>query len=145
MTLTVIVQLLAACFGVIGSPFFAIGIMRQSVPAMADISGTYFDFNPHMIVSIAAQKADYLFGGGFIVLAFVGQVVSLLVPIDAVAFGGTYTRLVLWGAVGGTILLFPVLRFASRRLADRYANQIRVEVKRRADEYEQSRKAKHRP
>ncbi len=134
MTLAVSIQLVAACLGVIGSLFFAIGVMRQSVVAMADISGTYWNFNPHMITNAAAQKADYLFGGGIIVLAFAGQVVSLLVPTTTNIIGAPCARLVPLTAVGGTIALFIVLRLASRRLSARYASQIRAEIVRRDKE-----------
>ena len=134
MTLGVLIQLVAACLGVIGSLFFAAGVMRQSVAAMADISGTYWDFNPHMIKNAAAQKADYLFGGGIIVLAFAGQVVSLLVPTTANILGAPCSRLVPLVAVGGTIALFIVLRFVSGRLSARYASQISAEIARREKE-----------
>ena len=134
MALAVLIQLVAACLGVIGSLFFAIGVMRQSVSAMADISGTYWNFNPHMIANAAAQKADYLFGGGIIVVAFAGQVISLLVPSTAGSLGSASSRLVPWVAVGGTIAAFVLLRLASRRLSACYESQIRVEIARRDDE-----------
>jgi hypothetical protein len=82
-----LLQLFAACAGVVGSLFFAIGVMRQSVDEMSKLSSTYFGWNPHMINAVAAQKADYLFGGCIIVCAFFLQLVSFLVPQSAMAYG----------------------------------------------------------
>jgi hypothetical protein len=59
MPLSQLIQLISACFGIVGSLFFAIGIMRQTVEAMALLSGTYFNWNPHMPPALAAQKANY--------------------------------------------------------------------------------------
>lgn len=73
MSLATLIQILAACIGVVGSVFFAVGVMRQSVEAMGRLSGSYWDSNPHMPPMLAAQKAAYLFGGGLIVLAFAVQ------------------------------------------------------------------------
>ncbi len=63
MLANTVVQIAAASLGIVGSLFFAIGIIRQSVSAMAKISGTYYDWNPHMIKAMAAHKADYMLGG----------------------------------------------------------------------------------
>ena len=76
MSAAALVQLASACIGIVGSLFFAIGVMRQTVEAMARLSGTYWNSNPHMPLALAAQKADYLFGGGLIVVAFVLQLAS---------------------------------------------------------------------
>lgn len=141
MTLAVLIQLSSGCLGVIGSLFFAIGVIRQSVPAMADISGTYFDFNPHMIVGVAAQKADYIFGGGIMVLAFAAQVVSYLVPASTVVLTATGASLVPWLEVGVTVVAFIVLRFASKQVAHHYEEQLRAEIRRRTEERERSRRA----
>jgi len=56
MSLASLIQLIASCVGVVGSIFFAIGIIRQSVDSMAQLSGTYWDANPHLPKALAAQK-----------------------------------------------------------------------------------------
>jgi hypothetical protein len=43
---------------------------------MADLAGTYFDWNRHMVQALAAQKV----GGGIIMLAFLLQLISFLFP-----------------------------------------------------------------
>jgi hypothetical protein len=134
MAISVLIQLIAACLGVIGSLFFAIGVMRQSTAAMADIASTYFDSNLYLVANTAAQKADYLFGGVFIVLAFAGQVIALLIPSDAGCLAIKSTRLAPYGAIGGTIVVFMLLRMLSQRLASRYERQIRAELTRRMEE-----------
>lgn len=124
MQLSTFIQIVAACFGVLGSLFFAIGVMRQSIEAMAKLSGTYWGGNPHMIQALAAQKSDYLFGGAIIVMAFTTQLLSYLAPSSVLIFNASATELVPWIAVIMTGLAFPVLRFSARLLALRYEKQI---------------------
>lgn len=138
MQLATLIQILAACFGVLGSLFFAIGVMRQSVEAMAQLSGTYWGWNPHMIKALAAQKADYLFGGAIIVLAFSTQLFSYLIPSTVMVFGGSGAERVPWAAVLLTALAFPVLRLAAMRLASGYEKEIRsaLDAKEKANDSE---------
>ena len=124
MAAATFVQLLAACIGIVGSLFFAIGIMRQSIEAMGRLAGSYWDWNPHMPPTLAAQKADYLFGGGLIVLAFVAQLASFFVPIEATAFNGKQAALVPWVAAVVTAGIFFLLRFVAARVAKYYEGQI---------------------
>lgn len=63
MTATNLIQIIAAALGVIGSLFFAIGILRQSPVAMAQLAATYWNSNPDAVPALAAQKAAYVFGG----------------------------------------------------------------------------------
>jgi MFS superfamily sulfate permease-like transporter len=95
---------------------------------MADLAGTYFDWNPHMISALAAQKADYLFGGGTIVLAFGLQLVSLFIPSDLYAISKRYSNEVPWIAVVLTAVLFFLLRRASQQLASRFERQIKTRL-----------------
>ena len=124
MNAPTLVQLVAACVGIIGSLFFAIGIMRQSIEAMGRLSGSYWDNNPHMPPALAAQKADYLFGGSLIVAAFALQLASYLVPNDLQVLSPSQGHWVPWVAVVVTILVFAILRLAASRLARHYQTQI---------------------
>ena len=135
MPTSTLVQILAACAGVVGSIFFAIGVMRQTVDAMADLSGTYWDANPYMIPALAAQRADYLFGGGIIVLAFALQLSSFLLPATAVI---PFSRpaVVPWVAAALTVVIFFVLRYLSRILARRFEGQIKVRLKEKHEDAE---------
>jgi sterol desaturase/sphingolipid hydroxylase (fatty acid hydroxylase superfamily) len=127
-----VIQIVAACTGVLGSMFFAIGVMRQTVTAMADLAGSYFEWNPHMVTALAAQKADYLFGGGIIFVAFALQLFALLVPpgmgVEAAMQPSNATP---WIAVLGTAVLFPLLRLASKRLSRHFEAQIWAQLKRK--------------
>jgi hypothetical protein len=76
MSVASLLLLTSACLGVLGSLFFAHGVIRQSTEMMARLAGTYFDANPYVVRALAAQRADYVFGGGLIVLAFVLQLGS---------------------------------------------------------------------
>ncbi len=122
MALSTLIQIIAAALGVIGSLFFTIGIVRQSPATMAALAGSYFDFNPHAVPTLAAQKADYIFGGAFIVLAFAAQMGSFLAGPSTIAVGAKSTTLI---AIPATILVFVVLYRVSRLLASRFERQIR--------------------
>lgn len=125
MLIATLLQLFAACAGVVGSLFFAIGVMRQSVDEMSKLASTYFGWNPHMINAVAAQKADYLFGGCIIVCAFGLQLVSFLVPQSTMALSVGHAQFVPWIALLVTVLTFLGLRYVSKSVASRFAHQIR--------------------
>jgi protein-S-isoprenylcysteine O-methyltransferase Ste14 len=116
-------QLVSACIGIVGSTFFAIGVMRQSIDAMAALSGTYFDWNPHMPKALGAQKADYLFGGGLIWIAFFLQLVSFLVP-NATVLSSNQAKVAPWIAGMAAVVLFVLLKILSRMVSKRFEQQI---------------------
>jgi hypothetical protein len=130
MTGATIVQLISACVGIIGSIFFAVGVMRQSVEAMAKLSGTYFDWNPHMPSALAQQKADYLFGGGLILLAFALQLGSFFAPTSSL-LSPEQSVLAPWVAAAGTVIAFFLLRAGSRRLAGHFERQVNAWLERK--------------
>lgn len=99
--------------------------MRQSVDEMSKLSDTYWGWTPHMITAVAAQKADYPFGGCIIVCAFALQLVSFLVPQSSTALSLGQAKFVLWIALVVTILTFLSLRHVSKSIASRFAQQIR--------------------
>lgn len=136
MSIATLIQLIAACIGIIGSLFFATGIMRQSVETMARISGSYWDWNPHMVATLAAQKADYLFGGGLIVIAFVLQLGSFFAPVDPTALSYAQARIAPWVAGALTAVLFTAFRLAAVWLAKHYEAQINAWLKQRVDQSE---------
>ncbi|HEY8102008.1 MAG TPA: hypothetical protein VIF82_14790 [Burkholderiaceae bacterium] len=131
MSLTILIQILAACIGVVGSLFFAVGVMRQSVEAMGRLSGSYWDSNPHMPPMLAAQKADYLFGGCLIVLAFAVQFASFLVSDKCMILNSKQAQLAPWVAAASTAVVFVLLRLASHRVARYYEVQINEWLKKR--------------
>ena len=138
MSISTLIQLIAACVGVIGSLFFAIGVMRQSIAAMAALSGTYFDWNPNMPPALAAQKSDYLFGGGLIVLAFMFQLASFFVP-TTLALSESQGLVAPWLAAFITLIVFALLRLAAHRLAKHFELQIFAWLKMKSDESKASR------
>jgi hypothetical protein len=131
MALSTLIQIIAAALGVIGSLFFTIGIVRQNSAMMAALAGTYFDFNPHAVPALAAQKADYIFGGLFIVLAFGAQLMAFLVtPSATIAISARWAALI---AIPVTVVVFVVLYRVSRLLASRIGRQVRQAAKVQAD------------
>jgi hypothetical protein len=133
MSAASLTQLISACVGILGSLFFAIGIMRQTIEAMGRLSGTYWDWNPHLPPALAAQKADYLFGGGLIVIAFVLQLISFFAPSQLV-FTDAHAQAAPWIAGVATIVAFVLLRLAARSVAKRYETQITAWLKQRKDQ-----------
>jgi hypothetical protein len=125
VAMSTLIQIVAAALGVIGSLFFTIGIVRQSPATMAALAGSYFDFDPHAVPTLAAQKTDYLFGGAFIVLAFAPQTGSFLAGPSTIAVGAKWTTLI---AILATIVAFLALYRASRLLASLYEGQIRKAI-----------------
>ena len=127
-----LIQLAAACIGIVGSLLFAIGVMRQTVEAMARLAGTYWDWNPHLPPALAAQKADYLFGGGLIVVAFALQLGSFFASGEPL-LSSAQSQLAPWVAALATIIAFAALRFAAARLAKHYEVQITAWLKQRSE------------
>jgi hypothetical protein len=136
MLLSTFIQILAACLGIIGSLFFAIGIMRQSIEAKANLSESYRDWNPHMVPALAAQKADYLFGGCIIVLAFTTQLLSFLVPEEIAVFSNDAAALVPWAALVSTIGLFFLVRLGAKKLSSAFERRITAALRHKAEEIE---------
>lgn len=134
MSVQTFLQIVGACFGVIGSLFFAIGVMRQTVDAMADLTGTHFDFNPHMVAALASQKADYLFGGGLIVVAFVLSLLSYPFTQNNMPISQESAGRVPWIAVASTVVLFFILRYIAGLVARRFEVQIRQRLQKKMDE-----------
>ncbi len=142
MTLAALIQLLASCIGIVGSLFFAIGVIRQNAAAMARLSYTYWDANPHLPGVLAAQKADYVFGGGLIVVAFALQLASFFSTDPALVLIGNSASFAPWVALGGTIAAFLVFRVASTWLANYYQEQVRAVIHEQNEEDERERREK---
>jgi hypothetical protein len=122
MPWSTLIQIIAAALGVIGSLFFTIGILRQNTATMAALAGTYWNFNPYAVPALAAQKADYIFGGFFIVLAFVAQLIAFLVPPSAmIAVSARCATLI---AIAATAVMLTALYGVSRLLAKWFERQI---------------------
>lgn len=128
-----LLQLAGACIGVVGSLFFAIGVMRQTVEAMARLSGTYWDVNPHLPPALSAQKADYLFGGGLILVAFALQLASFFAS-DLPLLSPSQSLLAPWFAGFATVVGFVLLRLVALRVAKHYEKQIIAWLKQRSEE-----------
>lgn len=114
-------QLASACLGVVGSVFFAMGVLKQSTEAMGRLSGTYWNWNPNLPPALAKQKAEYQFGCGFIFLAFLMQWASFFFSSDSLAW---VSPLVPWLAAPATVVLFVITKVACVRVAKRYEAQV---------------------
>lgn len=139
MNLSALMQLAAACIGIVGSMFFAIGVIRQTTETMARLSYTYWDSNPDMPAALVAQKADYIFGGGFIVLAFFLQFVSFFSTSPELVLSGSSAAFAPWAGVAGTFILFLLTRIGSTRLASYFRAQVEELMRKQNEEYERKR------
>lgn len=140
MSLAAVIQLAAACIGIVGSLFFAIGIIRQNAAAMARLSYTYWDSNPHMPATLAAQRADYIFGGGFIVVAFGLQLASFFTTDPTPVLAASSVTVAPWVALGATVALFFASRVASQYLAKHYTTQVEKVMQKEEEEHERKRR-----
>lgn len=138
MALGALIQLLASCVGIVGSLFFAIGVVRQTTEAMGRLSHTYWDANPHLPAVLAAQKADYIFGGGLILGAFALQLGSFFATGTASVLSEAQAAVAPWLALAGTAFLFHLVRLAAVRLAGKYEREVRAWIEK--EQHEQERK-----
>jgi hypothetical protein len=109
---------------------------------MADLSGTYWDANPHMITALAAQKADYLFGGGLIVCAFTLSLLSYLFVAVPLPLSHKNIELIPWMAILATPAAFILLRPAARALASHYERAIKARLEELDNEHKRQREQK---
>lgn len=110
MTEQLAITLVAASVGFSAAIFFCIGnilntaknILRQSVP--------YWDFSEPVARALAAQRAQYVVGGLFLVVAFFLQLVAALVsattPANLPQYFDTWLSLV-------SFTLIPVIAFGA--------------------------------
>ena len=57
--------------------FFIRGNFVLSAQSIAELSGTYWDFNPHLVQTLAHQIADTRIGAILLILAFLVQIITL--------------------------------------------------------------------
>jgi len=117
-----VVQLISACLGILGSVFFALGILRQSTEAMARLSGTYWNSNRYLPPALAAQKAEYQFGSILIGFAFSAQLASFL--FSNAPLSGVSHALCIGVAVPATAVVFDVARRLCGWRAKRYEAEV---------------------
>lgn len=68
----------AAIWGFMGSIFFCWGIIFQSAEEASKVAGTYYGGNPHLLESLVSQKADFIIGTILIALAFLSQLMAIV-------------------------------------------------------------------
>jgi hypothetical protein len=135
-----IVQLLAACIGILGSVFFSIGVMAQNARSIAALCIVYAGANPNIAKSYAAQKSDYLIGSCLIGLAFILQFVSLIAPKVGV-LPITWTPYAPWIALLASGATYLVLKRLAANRAAQYGKQIQSEISNIYKEHEAKRSA----
>lgn len=140
MSLANLVQLIAACVGVMGSLFFAIGVIRQNAHAMARLSSSYWDASAHMLRALASQKAEYILGGGLIVAAFALQFASFFATDTSPLLTGSAATVAPWLALAVTLVLFLIVRAASARLANHFQAQVEELMREEIEEGEHKEK-----
>ena len=104
-------SLVAVCFGLVGSVFLAKGIIFLRPKNMLRLTSPYsrLAYAPEQIDSLAAQKTDALVGVIIIFLAFLTQLVSLIVIEADTPF--IKTRWVAFLAVLGIISIMTIISY----------------------------------
>ena len=91
MEVNSLINLLSACLGLSGAIFMANGIVGMKPSDMLRLTAPYsrMAYAPEQIESMASQKADIFTGVLFILIAFLIQVVSIVLIPNEVKFGAT--------------------------------------------------------
>ena len=115
-------QVLSLSLVLVSSIFLIRSVLTADVKQMAALSGTYWNFNPHMIQSLAQQKADTMVGFILLLLSFLLQTANLLWPMRwcdfAVSRKGTVVA----------VIVSLVLFLTSLCIARIYANKIAADI-----------------
>lgn len=120
MELSALFPIVIAWLALCGSFFLAIGIIKLKPDIIARLSQAYCGLHFDMVDNLALQKADFICGVVFIVIAFLSQIIGILVELNRLE---KYS--LCWTGVGLMILihllpfLFLLLRDA---LATRFKN-----------------------
>jgi hypothetical protein len=101
---------------------------------MGQLSQPYFDWNPNMVTALSRQKADYLFGGGLIVVAFLLQLCSFFAPNTNTLLDAESAHLAPWMAGLATVLVFFAFRKTAAVLAARYEMEVTAWLKVKCEE-----------
>lgn len=80
--LTTVLSIGAACLGLVAGICFCIGSIRLSPSEIRQVAATKYGYNPHVVRSLAGQKAEY--GAGALLLSF-----SFLLQLGALGVNPT--------------------------------------------------------
>lgn len=128
MTYSSFFCLCSSCIGFLGAIFFSIGILRQSKAEMAERCVSFWDWSEGLAHAYAAQKAEYLFGGGLISVSFFLQFSSFLVPCK-IFFPTEWAGYIIWGAIPVTGILFLIFRRCCSKIGNHFEQQIKKMLK----------------
>lgn len=77
MTTQAALAALAAFLGFAASVFFVIGTVRLDAKLIHQLASPRWDFHAEIARHLAGQKADYMWGSVLLLVAFVGQAISM--------------------------------------------------------------------
>ena len=117
-------QVLSLTLVLVSSVFLIRSVLTADVTQMAALSGTYWNFNPHMIQNLARQKADTVLGFIFLLLSFLLQAVNLLWPMRISEFGVSREGAII------AVITSLVLLLAALSVSRIYANKISGNIER---------------
>jgi hypothetical protein len=127
MPLSDFMQLIASCFGLIGSIFFAKGVVQQNTKAIAELVEGYWGSNPFMLKSMAKQTIDYHFGVGFISLCFLAQLCSYKLSPNTNIFTLFNRDILFYLTLSIAFLLFILSCFLEKLILPRFCKKIEIE------------------
>jgi hypothetical protein len=99
------IQILALITTLESAIFLARGSLGLSGETIAALGGTYYDYNPHLVQSLAQQTADYRAGVILLVVAFSLQMWNTLWPIRLGDFGVSRKGALVAVAVGLVMMI----------------------------------------
>jgi hypothetical protein len=119
------VNIISAVIGFAGAIFLLKGVLHLSPDLIAKLSQTYFDFSLVQLQNLSSQKADIVSGAFLVSLAFVIQILGLLLLREPFSvFEGYWFAALLAAAV--SLLIVIVFIGINRGLTRHYEQQAKV-------------------
>jgi hypothetical protein len=131
MTILQFLNALSACLGLSAALFLCLGTARLSNQAIWLLSSTFWDFNPHVAEALSIQRAEYVTGAVLLVLTFLIQLTSVVLPMSATPsfpsapHGLAATGIVTAVAVAGGLALRSRVAASTRRFVSQQASKIK--------------------
>ena len=115
------IQITALTLTLLSAYFLIEGILNMSVKNMAELSGTYFDYNSSALESYTKQKANTIIGSVLLMASFILALINLLWPMRASDFTVSYKGVI--AALLVTVIIFSISNYSSKRLSNKWLEE----------------------
>jgi NADH:ubiquinone oxidoreductase subunit 3 (subunit A) len=102
------IQVTALVFTFMASIFLVKSSLILSAKDIASLSGTYFGHNKHLVKSLSEQQSDTRIGSALLFLAFLLQMINLILPMRISDFAINRTGVIMAIIFSVMVLLFSL-------------------------------------